>query len=66
MKNSVAVLLPVYKKDNDKYLKDSVDSIIKQSWRSFHLYIGVDGPIGNSLNEYLNHIKSHEKITIIK
>lgn len=42
-KGQVAVILPVYKNDRDDYLNLAVESILNQTYKEFHLYIGVDG-----------------------
>jgi glycosyltransferase involved in cell wall biosynthesis len=55
---TIAVLLPVYGKDKEKYLTLSVNSILSQTYSDLVLYIGVDGPVNDSLSEL---IKSFEK-----
>lgn len=65
MIDSIAVLLPVYKKDNYSYLKLSIESIMMQSYRDNHLYIGVDGPVGDCLEDYLKHLTKQNQITIV-
>ena len=40
----VAVILPVYKNDSHEYLSLAVESILSQTYRDFHLFIGVNGP----------------------
>ena len=52
MNYPVAVIIPVYKNDTPQYVRPAIDSIIKQTY-SCRIYIGVDGPIGNSLNSCL-------------
>lgn len=49
----VAVILPVYKNDSHEYLSLAVESILSQTYRDFHLFIGVNGPLNDSLREYL-------------
>ena len=67
MKNkTVAVLLPVYKNDNVCFLAKSVESIVLQTYKDFHIYIGVDGPIGEDIDEYFKLIDNQNKITIVR
>ena len=67
MKNSaIAILLPVYKKDKVDYLSKAVESIVMQTYRNFHVYIGVDGPVGEDIDEYLSMIEKQSKISIIR
>ena len=49
----IAVILPVYRKDKAEYLRQSVASILHQTYRDFHLFVGVDGPVGDDLRDYL-------------
>lgn len=60
----VAVLLPVYKNDQREYINLAVESIALQSYRDFHLFIGVDGPIGEDISEYLMEIEKQSKVSI--
>ena len=39
----VAVTLPVYKNDKVPYIHLSFDSILNQTYKNIHLYVGVDG-----------------------
>lgn len=55
---TIAVLLPVYGKDKEEYLTLSVNSILSQTYSDFILYIGVDGPVNDSLSKV---IKGFEK-----
>ena len=61
----VAVILPVYKKDKLEYLEKAVESIVFQSYQDFHVYIGVDGAVGEDIHSFLEKCESQEKITII-
>lgn len=58
--SKIAVLLPVYKKDKSHYLRLSIDSILKQTYRDIILFIGVDGPIGDELDACL---QKYEKLS---
>ena len=54
----IAVILPVYKKDKVDYLSKAIESIVMQTYRDFHIYIGVDGPVGEDIERYFKMIES--------
>lgn len=60
----IAVILPVYKNDKPKYLSLAVESILYQTYRDFHLYIGVDGSVEDNLKESLEVIDRQERVSI--
>ncbi len=62
----VAVILPVYKKDKVDYLSKAVESIVMQTYRDYHIYIGVDGPVGDDINSYFRQIENQRQITIVR
>lgn len=53
--DKIAVILPIYKKDKVDYIKDSIESILYQTYKDIHLVIGIDGPIGDDLMECIAH-----------
>lgn len=64
-KGQVAVILPVYKNDRDDYLNLAVESILNQTCKDFHLFIGVDGQVGESLTNYLKLEAKQSKVSVI-
>lgn len=64
MGNKVAVILPVYKKDIVDYLSKSVESILYQSYKNLHLFIGVDGPVGSNLKACLEILERQDRVSI--
>lgn len=60
--NTLAVLLPVYTKDNPQYFAKSVDSILRQTFGEFTLYIGVDGPVTDELNETIKGFECDKRV----
>lgn len=62
--NKIAVILPVYKNDTVKDLSLSVDSILYQTYRNIHLYIGVDGPVGDDLHKSLELLEQQNKVNV--
>ena len=65
MNYPVAVIIPVYKNDTPQYVRPAIDSIIKQTY-SCRIYIGVDGPIGNSLNSCLEAYENNKNVSIVR
>lgn len=61
----IATILPVYEKDKIEHLRLAVESIILQTYKDYHLFIGVDGPVGDDLSEYLRLIGKQEKVTVV-
>ena len=65
MNKKIAVILPVYKKDKVEFLTKSVESILYQTYKNIHLYIGVDGPVGNDLREYLHSLEKQNTVSVV-
>lgn len=65
MNRKIAVILPVYKKDKVEYLSKSMESILYQTYKNIHLYIGVDGPVGDDLREYLHSLKKQNAVSVV-
>lgn len=65
MDKKIAVILPVYKKDKIEYLRLALESIVMQSYRNYHLYIGVDGPVSEDQEDYLKHLEKQNQISIV-
>lgn len=61
----VAVMLPVYKNDSPAYLAKATESILYQSYRNVHMYIGVDGPVGEELHNYLDSLDKQNEVGIV-
>ena len=62
--NKIAVILPVYKNDRVPYIKLSFDSILNQTYKDIHLDIGVDGPVGEDLEECLKQYEQDERVSV--
>lgn len=63
--DKIAVLISVYNKDNVDYLRMAVESIILQTYRCFHIYIGVDGLVDEDIKSYLNLLDEHSYVSVI-
>lgn len=48
--NTIAVLLPVYKKDAPNFFTSTIASLLSQTQQDFKIFLGVDGPIGGELD----------------
>ena len=64
MKDRIATILPVYKNDKVPYIKLSFDSILNQTYGNIHLYVGVDGPVGENLKACLQEYEKDERISV--
>lgn len=64
MNNHIAAILPVYRKDIVPYVRLSVDSMLGQTYRDVHVYIGVDGPVGDDLKLCLEEYEKNDSVTI--
>lgn len=62
----IAVILPVYKKDNVQYMSKAIESILFQTYKDFHLFVGVDGPVGEDIEQYFGVLEQTNKISIIR
>lgn len=60
----VAVILPVYKNDKVQNVTLSFDSILNQTYKDIHVYIGVDGPVDDELTLCLKKYEQDERVTI--
>lgn len=61
----ISVLLPVYKNDRPEYLLKSVGSILSQKNCDFHIFIGIDGPVGEELRRVLNDLAESERVELV-
>lgn len=61
----IAVILPVYKKDQVVYINRAIESILLQTYRNYHIFIGVDGQVGDDIKNYLNLCGEQKRIKIV-
>lgn len=64
--NTIAVLLPVYEKDNSKYFEIAVKSLLAQTKHDFKVFLGVDGPIEGDLDQTVKECESSAKFCVIR
>lgn len=60
----VAVILPVYKNDKVPYIELSFESILNQTYKDIHLYVGIDGPVGEDLKMSLLKYAKSDNVSI--
>lgn len=65
-KNTIAVLLPVYKNDQCEYLSLAIESILNQTYSDIVLYIGIDGPIGDDLANTISGYSNDNRVKAIQ
>ena len=53
----LVVIMSVYKNDKLNFLKESVQSIIDQTFSQFHYYIIFDGPVSPEIDIYVKSLK---------
>ena len=61
----VAVILPVYKNDQKEYLSKAVESVLYQTYKHIYLYIGVDGHVGDGLQENLQLLEKQNTVSVV-
>ena len=62
----IAVLLPVYKKDNPTFFIASVESLLNQTLQDFKIFLGVDGPIIGKLDELVMRCETNNKFYVAR
>lgn len=62
----IAVILPVYKKDKPLWVEMSINSILTQSYASLELFVGVDGPVGEELDQTLARFEKIDAVEVIR
>lgn len=53
----LAVIMSVYTKDRLGFVRESVESILNQTFGDFHYYIAFDGPVSPDIENYVTSIK---------
>ncbi len=53
----LAVIMSIYKKDKLNFVKESVQSILSQTFTQFHYYLIFDGPVSADIEEYFSDIQ---------
>ena len=51
-----SIIMSIYKNDRLEFVRESITSILDQSYKDFDLYILYDGPIEPSVKEYISEL----------
>lgn len=65
MKNSVAVIMSLYKNDRLEYVKLAVDSILHQTYSAFDFYIQFDGNVSEDVDSFISNL-SDERVKVYR
>lgn len=63
--NSLAVIMSVYNNDRLKFVKESVESILNQTYTQFDYFIVFDGPVDAEIESYFSSI-SDSRLRLFK
>ncbi|MDO9580629.1 MAG: glycosyltransferase [Bacteroidales bacterium] len=61
----LAVIMSVYMNDRLSFVKESVESILSQTFLDYHLYIAFDGPVSLDIESYISNLKD-ERIRLYR
>lgn len=53
----LAVIMSIYKNDSLIFVKESVQSILSQTFAQFHFYLIFDGPVSADIDEYISNLQ---------
>ena len=65
MKNSVAVIMSLYKNDRLEFVKLAIDSILHQTYSGFDFYIQFDGNVSEDVDAFISNL-SDERIKVYR
>lgn len=52
----IAVIMSVYQNDKLEFVRESVQSILNQTYPQFHFYIIFDGPVSSDIESYISSL----------
>lgn len=55
----LAVIMSVYHNDRLCFVKESIQSILDQTFSQFHYYLIFDGPVSSEIEDYVTTLKDH-------
>lgn len=64
--NTIAVLLPVYKKDAPYFFTSTIASLLSQTQQDFKIFLGVDGPIEGELDLAVKGCEQSSKFCVCR
>ncbi|USD60279.1 glycosyltransferase [Vibrio sp. SCSIO 43140] len=62
--SKVAVIMSVYEKDTVEYLKESIESILNQSYQDLMFFIQVDGVVSVEIANLLEFYSSDQRVVV--
>lgn len=63
---TVGVLLPVYRKDDPIHFKESIESILNQSYTNILVFIGCDGTLTEELDSVISEYVKNSHIKVVR
>ena len=64
LENKISVILPVYNSEN--YISESINSVLKQTYRNFELIVIDDGSTDNTIYECEQFLKIDKRVVLLK
>ena len=61
----IGVLLSVYHGDKKEYIQQALDSILQQSYQDFIIFVGIDGPVSNSVKDFLISLEVQDNVLLM-
>ena len=61
----IAIILPVYIKDNPLWLNEAVKSVVLQAYKNVKLFVGLDGPVTHELEVILRGYASQFDVSTV-
>lgn len=62
----IGVIMSIYYGDQEVYVEEAVNSILAQTYQDYLLFIGIDGQVSDGINRYVDILKRHPQITIVR
>lgn len=63
--SNLSVIISIYKNDRLEFVRESITSILDQTYKDFDLYILYDGPIEQSIREYISGLDDN-RVNVIE
>lgn len=64
-KRDLAVIMSLYINDRQGFVRESVESLLNQSYAAFDLYVICDGPVGEDVDEYIGSL-TDDRLHVVK
>lgn len=60
----LAVVMSIYINDSVNYVQEAINSIFTQTYKSFDLYIQIDGSVSDTVRSFINQIKETQNVYV--